>query len=52
MMALKVNAWGVAANAFHDYYQMGESMAKNVVSALIKPFLIVTTSQMFIITRW
>jgi len=28
MMALKVNAYGIAANAFHDYYQMGESMAR------------------------
>jgi len=28
MMALKVNAYGVAANAFHNYFQMGESMAR------------------------
>ena len=27
-MALKVNAYGVAANAFHDYFQMGESTAR------------------------
>jgi len=28
MMALKVNAYGVAANPFHNYYQMGESTAR------------------------
>jgi len=27
LMALEVNAYGVAANAFRDYYQMGESTA-------------------------
>jgi len=27
LMALKANAYGVAANAFHDYFQMGESTA-------------------------
>jgi len=28
LMALKVNAYGVAANSFCNYYQMGESMAR------------------------
>ncbi len=27
LMALKVNAYGIAANAFCDYFQMGESTA-------------------------
>jgi len=27
LMALKVNSYGVAANVFHNYFQMGESTA-------------------------
>jgi len=29
LIALKVNAYGIAANAFCNYFQMGESMAHN-----------------------
>jgi len=35
-MALKVNAYGVAANAFHDYFQMGESTTHKCCGCLMK----------------
>ncbi len=34
LMALKVNAYGVAANAFRDYFQMGESTARKCCELL------------------
>jgi len=36
LMALKVNAYGVAANAFHDYFQIGESTAQKCCELLNK----------------
>jgi len=51
MMALKVNAYGVAANAFDNYYQNGWINSKNMLLVL-KHFLIVVNSHMFIFARW